>query len=73
MKQQIGRIAVALVATGALGGCAVVTVAGAVVGTAASVAGTVVSTTVEVGGAVVRTAAKAVEKTVDAVTGSSEP
>ena len=37
-----------------LSACAVVTVAGAVVGTAVSVAGTVVSTTVDVAGAAVR-------------------
>jgi len=49
----------------ALQGCAVVTVAGAVAGAAISVGGAVVSTGVKVTG-------KVVEKTIDAVTPSSE-
>ena len=49
----------------ALPGCAVVTVAGAVAGAAISVGGAVVSTGVKVTG-------KVVEKTIDAVTPSSE-
>jgi hypothetical protein len=46
-------------------GCAVVTVAGSVAGTAVSVAGTVVSTTVAVTG-------KVIEKTVDVATSSGD-
>ena len=49
-----------------LGGCAVVTVAGAAVGAAVSVTGAVVSTTVKVTG-------KVVEKTIDLVTPGSSP
>jgi hypothetical protein len=48
-----------------LQGCAVVTVAGAVAGAAVSVGGAVVSTGIKVTG-------KVVEKTIDAVTPSSE-
>lgn len=62
---------VMIATTAVLQGCAVVTVAGAVVGTAASVAGTAVSTAADVAGAAVRTTAKVVEKTVDVVTGGS--
>ncbi len=47
-----------------LGGCAVVTVAGAVVGAAVTVTGAVVSTGVKVTG-------KVVEKTIDVVSGDS--
>ncbi len=47
-------------------GCAVVSVAGAVVGTTISVAGAVVGTTVSVAG-------KVVEKTIDVVVPSSSP
>lgn len=43
-----------------LSGCAVVSIAGSVVSTAASVVGTVVSTTVDVTGAVVRGTANAI-------------
>lgn len=56
-----------------LGGCAVVAVTGAAVGTAASVAGTAVSTTVSVAGTAVKTTGKVVGKTVDVLTPSSAP
>lgn len=49
-----------------LQGCAVVSVAGAAAGAAISVTGAVVSTTVKVGG-------KVIEKSIDAVTPSTEP
>jgi len=56
----------AMLASACLGGCAVVTVAGAAAGTAISVAGAVVSTGVKVTG-------KVIEKTVDIVTPGSTP
>jgi hypothetical protein len=59
-------LATTLASAGALGGCAVVTVAGAAAGAAISVAGAVVSTGVKVTG-------KVIEKTVDAVTPDSKP
>lgn len=63
--------AVAVVASLAvLGGCAVVAVAGAVVGVAGAVVGTAVSVTGAVVGTGVKVAGKVVEKTVDAVTPS---
>lgn len=55
-----------LLAMAALPGCAVVSVAGTVAGTAVSVAGTVVSTTVAVTG-------KVIEKTVDVATSGDQP
>jgi hypothetical protein len=60
------RTLLTLLATALLGGCAVVTVAGAVAGATISVAGAVVSTGVKVTG-------KVIEKGVDAVSGSEEP
>jgi hypothetical protein len=54
-----------LTAAALLGGCAVVTVAGAAAGAAISVGGAVVSTGVKVTG-------KVVEKTIDAVTPDSD-
>ena len=60
------RLPAALALLGPLGGCAVVTVAGAAVGAAVSVTGAVVSTTVKVTG-------KVVEKTIDLVTPDSAP
>ena len=60
------RLAATLVAASVLGGCAVLTVAGAAAGAAISVAGAVVSTGVEVTG-------KVIEKTVDIVTPDSRP
>ena len=57
---------VSLTLLAGLGGCAVVTVAGAAVGAAVSVTSAVVSTTVKVTG-------KVVEKTIDLVTPDSSP
>ena len=58
-------LAAALALAAPLGGCAVVTVAGAAAGAAISVTGAVVSTGVQVTG-------KVIEKTVDAVAGDEE-
>ncbi len=66
-------LAFGLAALASLGGCAVVAVTGAVVGTAVSVAGTAVSTTVSVAGTAVRTTGKVVGKTVDVLTPSAAP
>jgi hypothetical protein len=60
------RLFAALTLLAALGGCAVVTVAGAAVGAAVSVTGAIVSTTVKVTG-------KVVGATVDLVTPDSSP
>ncbi|ACB33927.1 hypothetical protein Lcho_1660 [Leptothrix cholodnii SP-6] len=57
-----GRLAIALAAVSALGGCAVVSAAASVAGAAVSVTATVVTTGAKVVGAVV-------EKTVDVVAG----
>ncbi len=58
------RLAATLAAASALGGCAVVTVAGAAAGAAISVTGAVIGTGVTVAG-------KVIEKTVDLVTPGS--
>ena len=60
------RLATALALAFTLGGCAVVTVAGAAAGAAISVTGAVVSTGVKVTG-------KVIEKTIDMVTPDSKP
>ena len=65
MQHTLRTIALVAGLAALLGGCAVVTVAGAVAGAAISVGGAVVSTGVKVGG-------KVVEKTVDVVTGSRD-
>jgi len=60
-RARAALLAATLAGAGALGGCAVVTVAGAAAGAAISVTGAVVSTGVKVTG-------KVIEKTVDIVT-----
>ena len=59
------RLLALLLCSAALGGCAVVSVAGSAVGAAVSVTGAVVSTGVKVTG-------KVIEKTIDAVTPGSD-
>ena len=63
-RRRTQLLAAALMLASMLGGCAVVSVAGAAAGAAISVAGAVVSTGVKVTG-------KVIEKTVDVVTPSS--
>lgn len=65
LRAAVAVTALLVMAGGGLGGCAVVTVGGAVVGAAVSVTGAVVSTGVKVTG-------KVVEKTIDAVTPDSK-
>ena len=65
-RARIALLAATLAAAGVLGGCAVVTVAGAAAGAAISVTGAVVSTGVKVTG-------KVIEKTIDVVTPDSKP
>ena len=62
-----------LAASVGLGGCAVVAVTGAVVGTAVAVGGAAVSVGTTVVGGTVKVAGKAVGATVDAITPSSPP
>ena len=63
-RRRTQLLALALMLASMLGGCAVISVAGAAAGAAISVAGAVVSTGVKVTG-------KVIEKTVDVVTPSS--
>ena len=65
-RTRAALLAATLPAAVTLGGCAVVTVAGAAAGAAISVTGAVVSTGVKVTG-------KVIEKTVDIVTPDSKP